>query len=420
MIIEFSVTNFRSLKDTQTLSLVASPGTELPKNIFSVDKYNLNLLRSISLYGPNAGGKSNFIKALHSMKSIVVESAKSTQEGELLPINPFLLDPKSKTQPAEFEIIFIVDNIRFQYGFSATSKRIFEEWLIAFPKNKSQKWYHRIWNPQEEIYNWYFSNFFYGEKNTWQNSTRDNALFLSTAVLLNSKQLTPIYNWFRNYLRFLNPRMHTPFFTARLLEENKREKIMAMLKASDLSIENFVVEKKKINDEILISEMPEEFKNIFRKNTKEANIYKIKTIHKNSDGKEILFDLADESDGTQKMFCLAGPWIDVLENGYTLVVDELNTHLHPKLAIFLVRLFNDQELNKNNAQLIFTSHETWIMNQEILRRDQVWFCEKNENQETEVYSLTDFSPRKDRENIEKAYRSGRYGAMPFINENGIK
>jgi Predicted ATPases len=128
----------------------------------------------------------------------------------------------------------------------------------------------------------------------------------------------------------------------------------------------------------------------------------------------IPFILDDESTGTQKLFAFAGPWLDTLKNGYVLFVDELHDNLHPKLVQYLVELFHDAKTNPRNAQLFFTTHETSILNQSVFRRDQVWFCEKDERSATQLFPLTDFSPRKNRDNLEAAYLSGRYGAVPFI------
>jgi len=137
-------------------------------------------------------------------------------------------------------------------------------------------------------------------------------------------------------------------------------------------------------------------------------------IHKDSTGNLVKFNFDEESDGTQKLFSFAGPWLDTLKNGYVLFVDELHDNLHPRLVRFLVELFHSSETNPNNAQLVFTTHETTILNQVVFRRDQIWFCEKRHDKATSVYSLTDFSPRKGRENLELSYLAGRYGAVPYM------
>ena len=127
-----------------------------------------------------------------------------------------------------------------------------------------------------------------------------------------------------------------------------------------------------------------------------------------------MFDFEDEPDGTQKLFAFAGPWLDALKNGYVLVIDELHDNLHPKMVRFLVDLFHSAEMNPKNAQLVFTTHETSILNQKVFRRDQIWFCEKDAKQATNLYPLTDFSPKKGRENLEANYLAGRYGALPYL------
>jgi len=152
------------------------------------------------------------------------------------------------------------------------------------------------------------------------------------------------------------------------------------------------------------------------KEMKNEEIYDVKTIHQDSDGESIEFDLEDESDGTRKIFALAGPFLDSLERGHVVFIDELPDNLHPGLVKFLVGLFNNKGTNLGNAQLVFTTHETHILNQTILRRDQIWFCEKDSTRATQVFPLTDFRPRKMRENLEAAYLSGRYGALPYVPE----
>nr|WP_217641988.1 AAA family ATPase [Atopomonas hussainii] len=147
---------------------------------------------------------------------------------------------------------------------------------------------------------------------------------------------------------------------------------------------------------------------------KDNIFYDIKTIHAGTQDQAVAFEFDDESDGTQKLFSYAGPWLNVLETGKVLIIDELHDNLHPRLVHFLVDLFHNSETNQKNAQLVFTTHETSILNQDVFRRDQIWFCEKNKDQATSLYPLTDFSPRKGRENLEDAYLSGRYGALPYV------
>ena len=416
MLVEFSAANFRSLHERQTFSMTKAKGDELlESNTFTTQTATeFHLLRSAAIYGPNAGGKSNFLLALNTMKRIVLESATSQQRGDKLPVTPFRLNPATLNAPSEFEVTFIVDEVRYQYGFSATADRIHEEWLLAYPKGRPQRWFGREWNEKKQHYKWELGSNLTGEKQLWQKSTRDNALFLSTAVQLNSEQLQPIYDWFKITLRLANVRGWDPRFSASLCEKKEKSQVLNFLRAADLDIEDILIEKEPFDVKALPGDMSAQLKDVIAGDMKDKQVVKINTVHKDLDGSKVIFDFKDESDGTQKLFAFAGPWIDSLAHGYVLFIDELHDNLHPRLVQFLVQLFHSNESNPKNAQLVFTTHETSILNQEVFRRDQIWFCEKDKQQATVVYPLTDFSPRKGRENLELSYLSGRYGALPYI------
>lgn len=417
MLIEFSVTNFRSIQSRQTLSLAKSKLKEskgLDQNTFTpIELPGLGLLRSAAIYGPNAAGKSNLLLALRTMKDIVMESATEWQRGDEVPVSPFRLDPQSAMAPTEFEVIFIAKGVRYQYGFSATRVQIIEEWLIAYPKVRAQHWFARRWDEKKGEYQWEMGNALQGQKQLWQESTRSNALFLSTAVQLNSQQLQPIYDWFKSTLRTTAVTGLRPNFTASWCgEPASKARVLSFLRAADIDIQDVLIEKKAFDANNLPDDLPDEVKT---KIIKRMEIpAKLKTLHQDSTGKPVVFDFKEESDGTQKLFSFAGPWLDTLENGYVLFIDELHDNLHPKLVQFLVGLFHGDETNPKNAQLVFTTHETSILNQEVFRRDQVWFCEKSDHRSTTLFPLTDFSPRKDRENLEMTYLAGRYGALPYV------
>lgn len=416
MLIEFSLANFRSLRERQTLTLARAKGEELAKtNTFTTKAVNeFQLLRSAAIYGPNAGGKSNFLLALQVMKKLVVESATRLRRGDKLPVTPFRLSKATQGAPSEFEVLFIVDGVRYQYGFAATEQRIHEEWLLAYPRGRAQRWFGREWDKHKKQYNWDLGNQLSGEKQLWQKSTRENALFLSTAVQLNSEQLQPIYDWFRTTLRMANLSGWSPGFSASLCEQEDKTKVMEFLHAADLSIEDILVERKPFDATELPDDMPNYVKKALAEEMGDKELVDIKTVHKSDEGEAITFDFDEESDGTRKLFSFAGPWLDSLANGYVLFIDELHDNLHPRLVQFLVQLFHNDETNPKNAQLVFTTHETSILNQDVFRRDQIWFCEKDKRQASVLYPLTDFSPRKGRENLELAYFSGRYGALPYI------
>jgi len=308
--------------------------------------------------------------------------------------------------------------VRYQYGFAATNERIAEEWLIAFPKGRAQHWFARQWNENKEEYQWEMGKSLQGQKQLWMESTRSNALFLSTAVQLNSQQLQPVYDWFDDTLRMTSVSGWSPAFTASLCDKKEgKEKVMRFLKAADIDIDDVAIKKKVFDSKDLPEEIPDEIRSEICKELEgKGALAELNTIHFDNEGKPVFFDLGeDESDGTQKLFSFAGPWLDTLENGYVLFVDELHDNLHPKLVRFLVQLFHSDKTNPKNAQLVFTTHETSILSSEMFRRDQVWFCEKDQARATQLFSLTDFNYRT-RENLEMAYLDGRFGALPYTGE----
>lgn len=417
MIIEFSVKNFRSIKEQQTLSLVKGKGDEMPENYFTPDnvKNGLPLLHSCAVYGANASGKSNLIKAMAAMRKTVLGSARDLQRGDELPVQPFLFCETSKNQPTEFEIFFIAEGVRYQYGFSLSATRIHEEWLLAYPEGRPQRWLSRVFIAETQSYEWKLSRYLEGKKQVWQDATRPNALFLSTAIQLNNAQLQPIYDWFKDCFQIIpNGKLHSGF-TASLCEEDEmKQKVTNFLKSADLDIRDVKIETEIFNIDELPAEMPASLKEMIISEIKDKVVFSVKTEHQSAQGQPIYLDIDEESDGTQKLFALAGPLIDILENGYIVCIDEFHNHLHPNIVRFLVTLFHNPKTNPNHAQLIFTTHETSVLNQEIFRRDQIWFCEKDEQQCTTLYPLSDFSPRKDVENLERNYLAGRYGALPYI------
>ncbi|MDQ7016612.1 MAG: ATP-binding protein [Gammaproteobacteria bacterium] len=417
MLVEFSVTNFLSIREKVSLSLLRGQGSELEEsNVLSVSAPNTpDVLSSAVLFGANSAGKSNLIKALLVMQNLIKNSAKIGQLGERLEVTPFRFDDYSDQQPSEFEITFVADKVRYQYGFSLDQERVREEWLYAYPSGRPQRWIERIFDSETGVYVWGSMGKLSGKKQLWQESTRANALFLSTAVQLNNQQLKSPFEWLSNKLR-IGGLAGWGMDSLRLCEEGgdgKRD-VLRFLTAADLNISDLDVQKKNFDSEDLPSTLPDEIREELIEKLNGQSLLNVKTVHVTDNGQRVLLDLSDESDGTQKLFALAGPWLQSLEQGYTLVIDELQDNLHPLMVKFLVQLFHSPESNAKQAQLIFTTHDTSILDQEVFRRDQIWFCEKDPSQVSHLVPLTDFKPRKGVENIEKGYLSGRYGASPYL------
>ena len=414
MLIEFRVKNFRSLRGEQALSLVASKDkTLLASNTQETGiKAAPTLLRSAVVYGANASGKSNLIKALQYMRGVVTESATVIQPGQTFSVQPFRLDADSADKPTEFEITFIVDRVRYQYGFAMTSQRIVSEHLLVYKAFKPQRWFERHFDAEtgKEVFE--FGSGLKGPKNVWEGATRANSLFLSMAVQLNSEQLRPVFDWFANRLVIFNEASPlAPQLSMQMLKlDGKRKEICDFLKAADISIADIdLVTRKIVGHGIKID---------LATGNREAGpveneVNELKFHHVTENGKAV-FDLNDESSGTRNLLFLTGPVLDILNKGLTLVIDELDTSLHTLLVRELVRLFHRPEVNTGGAQLIFTTHDTSLLDAYgLFRRDQVWFVEKKKDQSSGLYSLVEFSPRKN-EALERGYLQGRYGSVPLL------
>ena len=409
MLIEFSVSNFRSFKDKVTLSMVASAMTEHRETHTQQLEGQLPLLKAAVIYGPNASGKSNFIKAFGAMREIVIASSKS-QRGEKIATSPYLFDKTTQESPSEFEVIFVKNGVRYQYGFTATTERVHEEWLFAYPKGRAQRWFTRIYDLSSSKYTTSYSEKLVGPKQLWTEATRDNSLFLSTAVQLNSSQLAPIYDWFDSGTRVVGVDVNFPQFTASLCKgSGTKSAITRMLQAADFDIQEIEVSETKF-DHAMGKDLPEEV----RKELEGRTFYDVKTVHSVEGGTTVRLDIEEESDGTQKFFGLVGPWLDIMATGKVVFIDELHEKLHPQMVHLLVSLFNNQDTNPYGAQIIFSTHDTTILDQKHLRRDQVWFVAKKSDKSSKLYPLTTFSPRKDHEDLAKNYLSGRYGALPYF------
>jgi AAA15 family ATPase/GTPase len=422
MLLEFSVTNYRSIRDTQTLRMTASKyykGLE-ETNCFDADVSGLpRLLRTAVIYGPNAAGKSNLFRALHFMQNFVLLS-HSHQEGQTINAAPFALDSRMENEASEFEIFFVQDDIRYQYGFAVNRVRVTREWLLAFPEGKAQRWYEREYDAQKDEDRWYFGSKFTGHRRIWQEATRKNALFLSTAVQLNNEQLKPVFGWFKDKLAVILPgaQINLQLSIDQCASEDGAQHIMAFLNSADIGISGIEIRKIPIppmKPEMLPPGMPQPLKEQFLRDMQGKEIQDIRFSHKTDSSDSVFFQFADESDGTKKLFAFAGPWLDVLARGRILFCDELDTSLHPLMVRFLIGLIQNPEINKHNAQLIFTTHDTSVLDTDLFRRDQVWFVEKDHEQASRLYPLSDFKPRKG-EALEKGYLNGRYGALPFIGE----
>ena len=407
MLIEFSVSNFRSIKDEARLSLVARPDKEHEDSIFSLESpapgaRPIRLLRSAAIYGANAAGKTNLLQGLKAMHDIVLRSSGSLDE---LPVTPFRFDPECSTRPTSFEVVCVAEGVRYQYGFSATADRVTDEWLYAWPSGRLQVWFERNRSEGGQPASWKLGGKLRGDREVWKRATRANDLFLSTAVGLNSEQLRPIFDWFDKRLHIAGVGGWDSGFSVEYCRTRSQAEVIDFLTAADLPVADMrIVEK----------EMPLEWRESIPEGPAGGTTADIFVQHQPRSGRPAELDMNQESHGTRKLFAMAGPWLDSLAGGKVVVFDGLHEHLHPELIRFLVGRFHDPSANPHGAQLVFTTHDTSILDRDVLRVDQIWLCERNDRLETTIFPLSDFQPRQGVENLRRAYLSGRFGALPFI------
>lgn len=424
MLLQFSIKNFRTFKEKASLILVASNYDKETREIDNINqdvKFNLRILKSAVVYGANASGKSKLFEALWFMKHFVINSSKESQKGDKIDIEPFRLNSESEELPTEFEVIFIHQNVLYRYGFETDKEKIVSEWLYYKPKTKEIELFYRDGNN----YDTHERNFSKGKAVIKEGLVRDNALLVSVSAQFNDSTSIAVIDWFKNlkYISGLNESGYQGFTMSRTEDPIHKAGILDLLKAADLGIQDIKLQKVEIDK--LPKEMPKELRDKIIKEVNEDKaefISDVLTTHKKYDSFKKVVDNVnfslddDESSGTAKFFALTGPILDVIENGYTLVVDELDSKLHPNLVCKIVSLFNSKEFNKKNAQLIFNTHNTNLLSSGLFRRDQIWFTEKNKFSEARLYSLADFKSDEVRkkESFEDNYVKGKYGAVPFL------
>jgi AAA15 family ATPase/GTPase len=396
----------------------ASAARRLQHSLETGNSYAPHVLRSACIFGPNGAGKTSLVRALSFFRRFVISSAKDHTEGDEIDVRPFKGDPEYSDDISEFEIIFIFRGVMYQYGFTADRKIVHEEWLFARSNEANSRIrtvFRRAFDKEISEYVWDLNDdILKGEREVWRKSTRENALFFSTAVQLNSSYLAMPFQWFDDYLRLVSsPERLNVRTTVRWARDEKRKAdVIRLLRSFDLPIVDFDAEEREIKvsgnlEKIFSSEFLESLKD-----SPDSREYNVQTYH-SSRGRTIKFSLKDESDGTRVLFSLAGPLLETTGEGYTLIVDELHNSLHPLALRYLVELFHDPEVNRAGAQLIFTSHDTAVMAKGFMHRDQIWLVERSEEGGTELIPLSDF-PVREAQSFQRAYLGGKYGALPRI------
>lgn len=414
MFLEFRVNNYRSIKDTAVISMFSKEKT----NSFSVKKYDL--LQSAVIYGANASGKSNLLRALSFMKRYVLNTDKVMQSTDTLPHDPFLLNSETENSSSLFEIVFFIDNIKYRYGFEADERTVYSEWLFEDQTGRKEATLFQR-DVDESLF--YINPTRFKEGASLK--VRDNQLFLWKCDQEGGNISKKILQWFTN-LNFIDGLEHRDYINYTMKELKKGElssDILSLMKAADMGIKNFRIAEEEIPKEILeLIPLPDDVKRMLLSDSKASVISAdVKTMHKKYDKdnrllkEESIFDLhIHESEGTRKFFALSAPILDTLKCGGILLVDELDASLHPLLTRKLIALFHDKKVNTQNAQLIFATHDTNLLNSCFFSREQIWFAEKDIYEATYYTSLLEIAGVRKSDNYEKNYIMGKYGAIPYL------
>ncbi len=420
MLLQFSVNNYRSIKDTLTFSMLAAYKEEA--NRFKEGKYDL--LTAAVLYGANASGKSNVLRAMAFMRNMVLNKEKVMQSTDTLPHDPFRLSTATQEASSSFEMVFLIEGVKYRYGFEADTTTVYSEWLFENASGRKEaKLFYRD-DAEEHYVN--SARFKEGvgsfDAPNAKIKISKNRLFLWQCDQNDGEIAKKILGWFKNF-NLIDGLDHRGYvnYTMKMMEKPLfKEEIIKLVKTADIGIEDISMQTEDVPAEVLEKmPLPDKLKEEIMKDGGMQSVV-LNTYHKvyDDDHKEVgkmTFDLDDEeSIGTQKFFKMSAPIINTLQEGKILLIDELDASLHPVLTQHLIRLFNDPKINTKNAQLIFATHDTNLLKPRLFRRDQIWFCEKDRFGATDIYSLARLKGVRQNDDFEKHYIQGKYGAIPYL------
>lgn len=402
-LLQFTVGNFRSFHRKRTFSMMPTSIQDTPKeSVIITEQYKY--LTSAAIYGANSSGKSNLISAFAVMKLVVLNSVKLNDHDKIY-YDPFMLAEKGKNKPTHFELVYLSENdTRIRYGFEYTETEIIKEWLFITPKNKKEQPY--FVRDEEGIG---IDEKLFAEGIGLEERTNDNRLFISLVAQLGgtiSKSILNFFNFGYNVISGLNSYGYDGLTESQFLNKDAEAvKAMDFFKDLQLGFTNIVTEEREIE-----------------KGKKVIDVFTLHNVYNEEgdvvDTQPFIFKF-HESQGTQKLFEIAGPLFDSLRHGRLLIIDELDAKMHPLISQHIIKLFSNEQTNPNHAQLLFTTHDTNLLSSHLLRRDQIWFTEKDKYESTDLYSLMHIvlpdgsKPRGDG-NLERNYIKGRYGAIPYL------
>ncbi|UQS13667.1 ATP/GTP-binding protein [Pseudomonas sp. HS6] len=416
MIIDLTIKNFRSFKDEQLFSMnVENPKSHLLQNIATTESERVNILKTVGIYGANASGKSNLLLAFLALQWITDDSG-SLKEGESIPCyEPYLLSDEAKSSPVCFEIEFINhDDIRYIYSVTYNRTEVLSESLDFFPSRQKANIFKRALGDTWETIS--FGSHYKGGQKRMPFFKNNSYLAKAGNNAAASELIRSVYNYLRSifYMGFSQKLNVSTLYD----EPETLNKVSKLLSCLDTGITGITRKENNVNE--LLSKVPSEIPNEIRENIIKRHKYNFKFSHAKEDSGVAILDMSDESDGTQKLFEFLPLLLTVFEIGSVLIMDELDNSFHPHIGELIIKLFNDPEVNRHNAQLIFTTHDINLMSPQLMRRDQIWFTEKTSGAST-LYSLDEF----DKSSVKSSspyghwYDEGRFGALPNISYSNI-
>lgn len=425
MLIEFKFKNYRSFRDEAVLSMEATGLGSMRNSLITFN--GMKLLPGVAIYGKNGGGKSNVIRAFWLAVQFIKNAQRTQHEKAVVPVVPFSLNDYSQDEPTEFHFVYTMDGVKYWYSFCATREKITHESLYHAPKRQKAL----VFSRENQVFSFTEEK---SKRRLISETIAENQLFFSVACTMNDVACVNAMKWFREMIFFSRDYSDIP---SQLLDYSNNVTMLKAIsdyaKAADFGIHDmqFEIDSKELKDLELPKDMPEgvrealsQFLNVLSEtaNNSETRLKmgEVKAISRHQgmklDGTTDLYSLGleDESDGTRKLMSIAPAIETVLSNGGVLLVDELERELHPILVNYIVAKFQSKETNKKDAQIIFTTHNTELMSMELLRKDQLYFADKRqEDGASELYSISEFGT-KTAENIRKGYLIGKYGATPDI------
>lgn len=422
MLMTFSFANYRSYRDEQSLSMVATDESAADRIItIRHDGQSLKLLRVAALFGGNASGKTSALMALDLLMQLVTRSATEVNPRAEIPVEPFLLDDTSEQRPTRLSVTFFHDNAIYEYSVSATRKKISSEILSTFSKSRQVMLFKRL--SGKPIV---FGARLKGAKRDIEKLTRPNSLYLSSAAQFNHEQLTSIYQWFADRPHMLglgdDPFAAEEYTVSRLVDTPLiLERINSDIQSADFGIVGVSAESKEVTiddadflatlDDVTRDQLIKHLKRR-AKNGREQLVRAV-LLHRKHSGESRAFSLNSESSGTRKMLATLGPWHDTIINNRLLLVDELTASLHPLLVRHMINLFYQSSRTHSTSQLMFTTHEPSILDSGVLDRSQIWMCDKSDNGGSRLSPLLRYKVRSD-ESLQAGYLAGRYGGVPIL------